>query len=445
MKHPFQIVLVNKSGTHLFASVKNHLQVFRLSDGKVVGSWIDTVDMFTPLKKQQEEKIKVLQEQNKQTEESENNEIKNESAEPAEKKSKGNDSKPIKIPKIPVPGPGAPPIYNYIRSLALSEDEKHLMGTTDSDKAAIIFKVDLSSEGNCLTLIKRQVFQKRPCAVSSDQETLILADKFGDVYSIGIDNEAPVDEKELSPILGHVSMLSDVLVATYNDKKFILTGDRDEHIRVSNYPKSYVIKNWLFGHHEFVSNLHIPEFDSSLLVSGGGDDYLCLWKWYDNQLLSKIELRDLLLPFLEEFHLPPERFLTDESQKEISIAKILTFVSKKSQKKYIVVLAENTKCLLTFELKTDNTVTHKQTLTTDFPIIDICLISENSSIIAAVDRETSDSLLEFYTLGDEDVFEVQSNTDIIQTITSANECDVEKRREFYPLYYINTLRKRSEH
>mmetsp|Transcript_7329 Transcript_7329/g.9273 ORF Transcript_7329/g.9273 Transcript_7329/m.9273 type:complete len:447 (-) Transcript_7329:4689-6029(-) len=446
MKHPYQIITTDKTGKHLFATVKNHLQVFDLKSGSQLGSWVDDVDINTSLKKQQQEKIKALEAQQEElTQTSEDTELENESS---YKKQKSNISKAIKVPKIPVPGPGAPPIYNYIRALSLSKDQKFLIGITDSDKSVIIFKIDFENTVNCLTLIKRQAFPKRPCAVSTsiDDKTVVVADKFGDVYTIDIDSEKSIDEKELSPLLGHVSMLSDVKIAEHNGKQFILTGDRDEHIRVSNYPKSYVVKHWLFGHREFVSSLHIPEFNTDLLISGGGDEFICLWNWYNNELLSKVPLRDLIQPFLSDSHLPPERFLKEDSVREISISKILTYVNPKSNDKLIVVLCENTKCLLLFELKDDFSITHKFTLKVDHSLIDICLDLSSGTFIASKDIESSHDLLEFYQLNnDTNTLEIVDRSGLSRAISEANNCEVQSRDQFYPLYYINSLRKRSEH
>lgn len=407
MKHPFQIITTDAAGRRMFASVKNHLLVFDLALGQQIGAWEDDVDIFVPLKKQQEEKVKQLQSDAKRA------------------KTNGG----IKVPKIPVPGPGAPPIYNYIRSLTLTTDEKFLVGTTDSDKAAIVFSIDYTRD-NCINLVKRQVFPKRPCAVSATlNDKLVVADKFGDVYEIPIDAEQPVDEKTLKPLLGHVSMLLDVLVTNYNDKYYVITGDRDEHIRVTHYPKTYVIKDWLFGHREFVSSLHIPEFDKSLLVSAGGDDFVAVWKWFDNKLLHKVDLRQHIAKYLTDAHYPPERFLTDESVKEISVAKVLT------HGRLLIVLVENTPAILTFELGDE--VVHKQTLETSAPVVDLTLA--NDVLIASLE---SDKIVEFYDLRDGQI--VKKESDVADKIADKS-VTVESRKDFYPLYYINSLRKRSEH
>lgn len=401
MKHPYQIVTADQK--HLFASVKNHLQVFDMDSGAMVGSWVDTVDTNTPLKKHHEEI--------------------------AQKMQKNNDAKPVKIPKIPVPGPGAPPIYNYIRSLVLSNDGNYLVGSTDSDKSVIIFKIDYSQE-NCLQLIKRQVFPKRPCGVLLDgTSSVIVADKFGDVYSIDLTSD-PVDEKLLLPILGHVSMLSDVLVTELNVKKFVLSGDRDEHIRVTNYPKAYVVKNWLFGHHEFVSAMAVPDFDSEMLISGGGDDFLCVWKWFQNELVQKVELRPIVEELLLDEHLPPSRFRTDESPREIAVSQIVPI--KSGENNFLVVVLENTSALVVF--KVEKTVIHAQTFKTSSPVVHIC--SSGNRIVASLEELK----VEIYDMESQGLVEGKEIE-----IMEKNPCDVGGKEEFYPLFQVNSLRKRSDH
>ena len=110
-----------------------------------------------------------------------------------------------------------------------------------------------------MKLIKRQPIPKRPSSITIDSQgqRAIVADKFGDVYTVSINDDSSMSEieieieKDIQPILGHVSMLTDITMATThhnnNNKQFIITADRDEHIRISNYPKSYVIKIFIWS------------------------------------------------------------------------------------------------------------------------------------------------------------------------------------------------------
>ena len=107
--------------------------------------------------------------------------------------------------------------------------------------------------------------------------------------------EAPKFKRDL--ILGHVSMLTDVASIAVGSRSYILTADRDEHIRVSRgLPQAHIIEGFCQGHDQFVSRLCFTQ--AGKLVSGGGDEHIYLWDWLENRLLKKLPL---LEPILEHF------------------------------------------------------------------------------------------------------------------------------------------------
>jgi len=194
---------------------------------------------------------------------------------------------------------------------------------------------------------------KRPSsiALSSDSKTIFSADKFGDVYTLPLLPTREEDEaarnatktqvKQYAPaateltvhskanlkslqnqlkqaernelrktkepldfahslILGHVSMLTDIVIAkssTHPGRQYVITADRDEHIRVSRGPpQSYVIEGFCHGHTEFVHNLCLMAND--VLLSGGGDDDMFIWNWLTRELISKVNIRESVLKAL---------------------------------------------------------------------------------------------------------------------------------------------------
>lgn len=105
------------------------------------------------------------------------------------------------------------------------------------------------------------------------RNNVIVGDKSGDVYlHLLADFSVPG-----SLLLGHVSMLLDVLVTP--DEKYIITCDRDEKIRVSFFQKSYVIKSYCLGHEDFITYIHLIPHDPSVLLSSGGDGTIRLWSY----------------------------------------------------------------------------------------------------------------------------------------------------------------------
>jgi tRNA (guanine-N(7)-)-methyltransferase subunit TRM82 len=188
-------------------------------------------------------------------------------------------------------------------------------------------------------------------ALTPDDSTILCADKFGDVYALPLipspddevpDAPAPIEaqpgEKEFTPsaslltvhsgrnrrtleeqlkqkakgpakpkeaitfkhelLLGHVSMLTDLAIATVDNRSYIITADRDEHIRISRgLPQAHIIEGFCFGHEEFVSRLYVTR--SGLLVSGGGDAHVYVWDWQSYQLREKLPLRDTAIQYLK--------------------------------------------------------------------------------------------------------------------------------------------------
>jgi tRNA (guanine-N(7)-)-methyltransferase subunit TRM82 len=93
-------------------------------------------------------------------------------------------------------------------------------------------------------------------------------------------------------ILGHVSMVTCAKLSHAPNQGFVLSGDRDEKIRVSQFPDGHNIETFCLGHTQFVSQIEFV--DAGLLVSGGGDDFLALWNWKAGELLQKVDIREYL-------------------------------------------------------------------------------------------------------------------------------------------------------
>ncbi|KAL8714851.1 MAG: hypothetical protein Q9220_001364 [cf. Caloplaca sp. 1 TL-2023] len=107
-------------------------------------------------------------------------------------------------------------------------------------------------------------------------------------------------------LLGHVSLLTDLVCmmvygrsdAEPQDRTYIISADRDEHIRVSRgIPQSHIIEGFCLGHTQFVSKLCVPAWNSKLLISGGGDDYLLVWDWLTCRMIHKINIREIMTTF----------------------------------------------------------------------------------------------------------------------------------------------------
>jgi tRNA (guanine-N(7)-)-methyltransferase subunit TRM82 len=141
---------------------------------------------------------------------------------------------------------------------------------------------------------------KRASAITYDinESTIIVADKTGDVYSFPwplsppslskydkikslppVDDKNPLtkasDERYMGTfLLGHSSSVVACTLATAPWGRVLITVDRDEHVRMSIFPQTWIIHAMGLGHTAFVSS--VVGVDDGV-VTGGGDNRIILW------------------------------------------------------------------------------------------------------------------------------------------------------------------------
>ncbi|KAJ6504799.1 WD40 repeat-like protein [Mycena vitilis] len=209
-----------------------------------------------------------------------------------------------------------------VRLAAIDKSAKHLV-TSGDDKLLKLWQID------GLKLLNEREAPKKPTglAFTQDGQTILTSDKFGDIFSYDL-YPAPqtAEQKKASLashenpsggklILGHTSFLTAFLLSP--DEKYIITADRDEHIRVSWYPQGYSIEIYCLGHEKFVSALHLPAFSPTELVSGGGDPMLKIWDWMSGKLKREIPILQAVEPFMKvkPAKRTPRRFEDDGEEK----------------------------------------------------------------------------------------------------------------------------------
>lgn len=150
-------------------------------------------------------------------------------------------------------------------------------------------------------------------------------------------------------LLGHVSLLTDIQfvelqscgdTTNLKPRGYIITADRDEHIRISRGPpQSYIIEGFCQGHEDYVSRLLVPKGQSEVLISGSGSGHIYTWNWLNGKLLHKFDIKNLT-----------EDILVDEDNKSeeaegsrLPLAEVPTFpvtVLRDLPHKQIAVLCE---------------------------------------------------------------------------------------------------------
>lgn len=171
---------------------------------------------------------------------------------------------------------------NRILHSAVSDDENLLAIATAGEKALYLYQLDAK---HVPQLLSRRELSRTSNAIRFGQNgVLFVADKTGDCFTyecLGEGVSAPAKW-----ILAHFSMVLDILPTPKDD--FILTCDRDEKIRCTQFPRSNLIESYCLGHTEYVAAIALlPAHSDELLVSVSGDKTLSIWRYITGlQLMS---------------------------------------------------------------------------------------------------------------------------------------------------------------
>ena len=285
-----------------------------------------------------------------------------------------------------------------------------------------------------LELIEGRSMPKRLCSITltRDEQAVVAADKFGDVYAIPLVLTADHDPKKpqttqkekFEPsaseftvhtkgnlealrqqrqqkqanerkeglafqhklLLGHVSLLTDAVMAQSKvDSKtrdFILTADRDEHIRVSRYPQSHIIDGFCLGHREFVSKLCILPWNQDILISGGGEPSIKTWNWRATRLLHDEALSVLSL---QQGGVSIENSSEKHGSSQSAISGIWPVFFTDSACGVVVVALEGTPGFFTCTIDADGRIISVITTSTHGNVLDLAVDTEAAKIFVSLD------------------------------------------------------------
>ncbi|KAL2136040.1 hypothetical protein VTI74DRAFT_5776 [Chaetomium olivicolor] len=408
----------------------------------------------------------------------------------------------------------------FVQGLYATTDGRHLVAITGSDKTIWVFEHD--GAGN-LKQLSQRAMPKRPCslALTTDNRTILSADKFGDVYALPLlpsslsctssaaspspaapspelgglplsrsatpvttsgspapfkpqANELTVHTKrnlkalenqlismnrkkqqdqqnqqqqrpqfEHALLLGHVSMLTAICVGveqvaladgSLKTREYILTADRDEHIRVSRgMPQAHVIEGFCLGHEDFVSRLCMaPGGRQGVLISGGGDDDLFVWDWVKGTVIGKAGVLEHV------------KGVVGEDVNKVAVTRV--FDCQLAGRTTVLVVVERVPALFCYELLKDNTLQHRETIQLPGNSLDVEVIESTGSaprLLVGVDpaEENSSSLIVLDKEVHGDAGWRQSK---VQNLPTAGEHKISRDELEKILYTTESLRKLSD-
>lgn len=176
------------------------------------------------------------------------------------------------------------PQDSIVSCIAFMDFEGKLYLFAAADKLIKGWSLSSSQSNSPQTIESLSEFKasKRIGALLARDGVIVYGDKFGEVHTLPLNADGTFGNPTF--LLSHVSIITDMILSPAGN--LLLTADRDEKVRVSHYPKGYIIESYCLGHREFVSGLVIPSTYPDVLITGSGDGSLRVWSYKDGTELE---------------------------------------------------------------------------------------------------------------------------------------------------------------
>jgi WD40 repeat protein len=191
---------------------------------------------------------------------------------------------------------------NDIHAVALALHEKSVIycSVARGNKSLSIYKIEIQS-GLAAEIDPFMVYhtsKRISCscfieggnssASASTPSMLLAGDMAGDAYAYNLES------KRQRLLLGHTASMLTGLCMSNN---LLLTADRDEKIRISSFPRTFVIEGVLLGHEAYVTAVDAAAADG-LVVTCGGDSTIRMWNLETQSQIFELSFQedDELIP-----------------------------------------------------------------------------------------------------------------------------------------------------
>ncbi|KAL8943769.1 MAG: hypothetical protein Q9216_000875 [Gyalolechia sp. 2 TL-2023] len=304
--------------------------------------------------------------------------------------------------------------------LAVTSDGRFVVAVTDEDKSIRVLR--LEDDRKLQQLSKRQGICRKNFKIQAEKEEASYAPSASlrTVHTLknrkALRHQLNSTSKKMSPksiefehqlLLGHVSLLTDIVcvsmtrqdVSSANERTYIITSDRDEHIRISRgMPQAHIIERFCLGHTQFVSKLCVPCWDSQMLISGGGDDHLMVWNLLSGRTICTFNLHKWVSDHIDERYAcsdllgsnPIDRDVVQAQHAKIAVSDIHsteTVTAVGEVQRHIVVATEGVPAVFILRVTQNGVIERNLAVSTEGNVVGLTVSNEQHRVAYAMDTD----------------------------------------------------------